>query len=166
MEAASTDTSFFCVALVCISYSLSPSLSVSPRYPLEGLEYKPHLKRAASNYSVMEVFANGGASLVAWRLETGRTHQIRVHAKHLGNPLVGDYIYGGTAARLARSMEGGKLSPSAAKAVAGRAAKTMDRPALHAATLGFDHPKSGERMRFCSNPPQDFERCVTQLRKL
>mmetsp|Transcript_24758 Transcript_24758/g.53282 ORF Transcript_24758/g.53282 Transcript_24758/m.53282 type:complete len:455 (-) Transcript_24758:15-1379(-) len=135
-------------------------------YPLEGLEHKPHLKRAASNYSVMEVFANGGASLVAWRLDTGRTHQIRVHAKHLGNPLVGDVVYGGTAPRLARSMESGRVSPSSAKAIAAKVAKTIDRPALHAATLGFDHPKSGERMRFSSNPPLDFEECIAQLRKL
>ena len=64
-------------------------------YPVEGVENKPHLKRAASKYAVMEVFKNGTASLVSWRLQTGRTHQIRVHAKHLGAPLLGDSTYGG-----------------------------------------------------------------------
>ncbi len=55
-------------------------------------------RRAASNYVVEEVLADGGAALVRWKLDTGRTHQIRVHAKHMGHPLLGDDTYGGTAA--------------------------------------------------------------------
>ena len=51
-------------------------------------------RHAASNYEVMEDLAGGAAVLVQWRLETGRTHQIRVHAKHLGHPLLGDETYG------------------------------------------------------------------------
>ena len=138
-------------------------------YPVEGVENKPHLKKAASNYFVKEVFVNGGASLVAWRLETGRTHQIRVHAKHLGSPLIGDDIYGGTPSTLARWVETCASSSQAsakakAKLCAEGVAKAMQRPALHAATLGFEHPETGEKMRFQRDPPSDFLRTVELLR--
>ena len=92
-----------------------------------------------------EVLAGGLASLVSWRLETGRTHQIRVHAKFLGAPLFGDPTYGGKL----------ELAPRGT---------SMDRPALHAATLGFDHPRTGERLTFRREPPQDFEQALRDLR--
>lgn len=106
-------------------------------YPVTGIENKPHLKMAASTFAVQRRFDEH--SLVSWRLETGRTHQIRVHAKYLGHPLVGDETYGGQ-----RSAEVG-------------------RPALHAATLGLDHPRTGERLRFETEPPEDFARLVATL---
>ncbi|WZN58960.1 RNA pseudouridine synthase [Chloropicon roscoffensis] len=114
-------------------------------FPAAGAENKPHLKRAASRFAVREVLAGGLASLVSWRLETGRTHQIRVHAKFLGAPLFGDPTYGGKL----------ELAPRGT---------SMDRPALHAATLGFDHPRTGERLTFRREPPQDFEQALRDLR--
>jgi 23S rRNA pseudouridine1911/1915/1917 synthase len=87
------------------------------------------------------------ASLVACRLGTGRTHQIRVHAAHIGHPLIGDPVYGRR-----RS-----LSPTLPEAL--RAALAgFGRQALHAARLGFRHPVSGAMMRFSSDPPEDFTR--------
>ena len=71
-------------------------------------------------------------SLLACRLHTGRTHQIRVHAAWLGHPLVGDLLYGG------RSLWG------------------MNRQALHATRLELKHPVTGEALVFRSEPPQDF----------
>jgi tRNA pseudouridine synthase 2 len=147
-------------------------------YPVEGVENKPHLKRAASNYHVKEVFMNGGASLVAWRLETGRTHQIRVHAKHLGSPLIGDDIYGGTPSPLTRTCVEHSSSTNTssssslkadntkrrAKVCSEAVAKAMHRPALHAATLGFEHPETGEKMRFQIDPPEDFNQALQVLR--
>ena len=61
---------------------------------------------AASNYEVIATLANGNASLVEWRLETGRTHQIRVHARHIGHPILGDDTYGGGVRRESRSSRG------------------------------------------------------------
>ena len=98
---------------------------------------------------VREILAEGLASLVSWRLETGRTHQIRVHAKHLGTPLLGDGTYGGDRALRAR---GGKVVAA------------MARPALHARTLGFDHPRTGDRLSFEREPPEDFLAALHSLR--
>lgn len=80
-----------------------------------------------------------GATLVACTLETGRTHQIRVHLSEAGHPLLGDPVYG---KRAPRELE-------AAEAALGRLA-------LHARVLGFVHPQSGERMVFRREPPEDF----------
>ncbi len=93
------------------------------------------------------------ASLVACRLETGRTHQIRVHLAHIGHPLLGDPVYGAgfrTKANL--------LGEPAREALA-----AFGRQALHAAVLGFDHPATGEPMRFESAPPADFEGLMKAL---
>ncbi|MFY9657994.1 MAG: pseudouridine synthase, partial [Methylocystis sp.] len=89
----------------------------------------------------------GVASLLACRLETGRTHQIRVHMAHIGHPLIGDLTYGaGFKTKVAR------LSPPARAAV-----ERLGRQALHAATLGFTHPVTGEDLSFESELPQDLE---------
>ncbi len=71
-------------------------------------------RHAASKYEVLETMAGGAAALVRWRLETGRTHQIRVHAKHLGHPLLGDETYG--SASTALSMIGKTSGPRCAQA--------------------------------------------------
>ncbi len=96
------------------------------------------------------------ATLVACRLETGRTHQIRVHMAHIGCPLIGDPVY----ATGFRTKE--KLLPEAARlAITG-----LGRQALHAAALGFPHPVTGEEMEFESPTPADFDKVRTELTRL
>jgi 23S rRNA pseudouridine1911/1915/1917 synthase len=92
---------------------------------------------------------------VECRLETGRTHQIRVHMAKLGHPLIGDPVYGKpTAARR------GRLSPEAR-----HAAEAFPRQALHAALLGFDHPRTGAHLRWESESPEDFQRLEAVLER-
>ncbi|MGD1868654.1 MAG: RluA family pseudouridine synthase [Neomegalonema sp.] len=94
------------------------------------------------------------AALVTCRLETGRTHQIRVHMKHIGHPLIGDPVYG-------------RNRPSLSPEISQETRDTLlefPRQALHAATLGFVHPVTGERLEFSSRPPNDFAICLDVLR--
>ncbi len=99
-------------------------------------------REAITHYMVEEDF--GLVSLVRCRLETGRTHQIRVHMAHIGHPLLGDATYGsGFKSSLV------KLSPELQDLV-----KTLNRQALHATVLGFEHPKSGKKLRFESKLPK------------
>ncbi len=92
--------------------------------------------------------------LVECRLETGRTHQIRVHMAHVGHGLVGDPVYGG-----ARKLPKGAVSDAALAALAG-----FRRQALHAAILGFAHPVTGAALRFEAAPPADFAGLLAALR--
>ena len=95
----------------------------------------------------------GVASLIRCQLETGRTHQIRVHMAHIGHPLIGDATYGaGFKTKVT------KLSEDARAAVA-----ALGRQALHAATLGFEHPITGEEMMFESELPEDLTALMTAL---
>ncbi len=93
------------------------------------------------------------ASLVRCRLETGRTHQIRAHMAHLGNPLIGDPVYG----RARPIPEGAPESLRAA--IAG-----LGGQALHAGRLGFPHPETGAMLTFCAPPPPAFGALLTALR--
>mmetsp|Transcript_670 Transcript_670/g.1947 ORF Transcript_670/g.1947 Transcript_670/m.1947 type:complete len:477 (+) Transcript_670:107-1537(+) len=118
---------------------------------------------ARSRWEVLEPLAQGGAALVKWNLETGRTHQIRVHAKHVGHPLFGDVTYGG---------HGGHAQTKLAKNHVARREKAqqllvgLGRPALHAKSLGFEHPITGQRMQFDSQLPDDLEVVLHGLRHL
>lgn len=94
----------------------------------------------------------GPASLIECRLETGRTHQIRVHMSHLGHALVGDPVYG-------RGGMGGGGRGAAGRGASGarEALRAFPRQALHAAVLGFRHPVSGRNLRFEAPFPADLE---------
>jgi 23S rRNA pseudouridine1911/1915/1917 synthase len=95
------------------------------------------------------------AALVACRLETGRTHQIRVHMAHIGHPLLGDPVYGtGFRTKAARL-------PAQARALLA----ALDRQALHAALLGFAHPVTGETLLFETALPPDLEALAQALRR-
>ena len=109
-------------------------------------------RHAVTHWRVVE--ALGPASLLACRLETGRTHQIRVHLASVGRPLLGDSVYGaGFKTKQTRLADGAKA-----------ALARLGRQALHAAVLGFEHPVSGERLRFESEPPEDFSCLIKALR--
>ncbi len=96
------------------------------------------------------------ASLIECRLETGRTHQIRVHMSHIGHPLLGDQLYGSGFATKASRL------PEAAR----QALTDLGRQALHAAVLGFAHPTTGEELLFESEPPADFANLQSALASL
>lgn len=99
-------------------------------------------KRAVTHYEVLEQY-DKGVSLVKCTLETGRTHQIRVHMASIGHPLVGDLVYGYKRQKF--NIEG---------------------QALHAKTLGFIHPKTKEYMEFTSDLPSYFKELLEKLRKI
>jgi 23S rRNA pseudouridine1911/1915/1917 synthase len=104
---------------------------------------------------VLETFGTPvAAALLECRLETGRTHQIRVHMAHAGHGLLGDPLYGGR-----RKLPAKSLPEGAVEAVDG-----FSRQALHAATLGFEHPVTGEWMRFEAPLPEDMEALLAALR--
>ena len=96
----------------------------------------------------------GPASLIACQLETGRTHQIRVHLASIGHPLLGDSVYGSGFKTKTTLLGDGARSALAA----------LGRQALHASVLGFEHPATGEALRFESPPPKDFARLLKALR--
>ena len=114
---------------------------------------------------MLRPLAAGAAALVQWRLETGRTHQIRVHSRHIGHPLLGDDTYGGGPAAAAAALAAGGRAPQRAEraAAAHRLAAGLARPALHAKTLGFVHPASGQRLLFDSELPPDLTAVVEAL---
>jgi 23S rRNA pseudouridine1911/1915/1917 synthase len=125
-------------------------------------------KHAITHYTVLRLFAAGRpfpelapdwtkvpygewrgaatASLIECRLETGRTHQVRVHLAHLGHPLIGDQVYGRT-----RTVAGLDIA--------------MPRQALHAAVLGFQHPKTHKQMRFETPVPEDYQALLSALER-
>jgi len=118
-------------------------------------------KSARTRYRVIETYGDPArpfASLIECRLETGRTHQIRVHLTHLGHPLIGDPSYG-----RARTTPRPKTD---AEAAAFAAAADFPRQALHAWLLGFHHPILNRDMRFESPWPADFSALVNALRAL
>lgn len=110
-------------------------------------------RHAVTRARVMEDFS-GGASLVECWLETGRTHQIRVHMTYAGHGLLGDGTYGGTR----------RLAPKVFGPEAAELANTFPRQALHAATLGFEHPVTGENLSFTSPLPADLTALIVALR--
>jgi len=121
-----------------------------------------HGKHAVTNYRVLETFGQipnepagtPAASEIECRLETGRTHQIRVHLASIGHPVLGDATYGKLRTwRRIFTPEGEEL-------------KEFSRQALHAAILGFVHPITGEQLRFETDPPKDMQRLRKFLERL
>ena len=112
-------------------------------------------KHAITHYKVLERF--GYMTLVECRLETGRTHQIRVHMKHIGHTLFQDHEYGGDAI-----LKGS--TQSRYQQFMKNCFKVISRQALHAKTLGFVHPETGEDMFFDSSLPQDMQLIIEKLR--
>lgn len=115
----------------------------------------PDAKRAATRYEVVEHFRD--LSLVHFKLLTGRTHQIRVHAAHAGFPIFGDPTYGGRGIRMVGSSNHEKQRYVLLL-------KDLPRQALHAATLAFEHPVTGESVSFEAPPPPDMARLIEVLR--
>ncbi|MCE6074177.1 RluA family pseudouridine synthase [Agrobacterium vitis] len=118
-------------------------------------------REAITHYQVMERYgekpdATCLASLVECRLETGRTHQIRVHMAHIGHPLIGDPEYG------AAFKTKANLLPEAAKAIV----TNFHRQALHAYLLAFEHPTTGDVMHFEAPIPDDMETIIEALRDI
>ena len=111
-------------------------------------------KWAVTRARVKEYFRGAHASLIECWLETGRTHQIRVHLAHFGHPLWGDYVYGRR--RPTEKAEQGCESWTALGDFA--------RQALHAGTLGFDHPVTLEKMEFVAELPDDMKDLIDSLR--
>lgn len=103
-------------------------------------------KHAITHYRTIEPLRN--ATLVECRLETGRTHQVRVHMAHIGHPLVGDPVYGRAKKPLSDILK----------------ARNFTRQALHAAHLGFIHPVTGNSIALDSELPQDMRELIDELR--
>lgn len=120
-------------------------------------EEAEHGKLAITHYEVMESFVF--CSLVRFNLETGRTHQIRAHAASIGHPLLSDAAYGGDKIRYMSSIANFKT-------FAANLMKLCPRQALHAFSLGFDHPKANERIYFEQDFPEDMREVLYRLREV
>ena len=112
-------------------------------------------KPAVTHYKVLERL--GYVTLVSCKLETGRTHQIRVHMKHIGHTLFNDERYGGD-----KILKGTTFSKY--KQFVDNCFKVLPRQALHAKTLGFEHPETGKWMSFDTEIPEDMQQCVEKWR--
>ena len=108
-------------------------------------------KRAVTHYKVLQRF--GYVTLIECRLETGRTHQIRAHFKYIGHPLFNDVRYGGD-----QILKGTTFTKY--KQFVQNSFKLLPRQALHAKSLGFTHPSSGEKMHFDSDLPSDMKQAL------
>ena len=124
-------------------------------YKVWSLEDCPQAKEAVTHWRVLERFPY--VTLVECVLETGRTHQIRVHMKHIGHPLFCDEKYGGK--EILKGLRTQKYKQYIENCFA-----LCPRQVLHARTLGFTHPRTGERMHFDSQWPQDMTMLINKWR--
>ena len=121
----------------------------------EGDDAEEKGKAAVTHYKVIERL--GYVTLVSCKLQTGRTHQIRVHMKYIGHTLFNDERYGGE-----RILKGTTFSKY--KQFVDNCFKILPRQALHAKTLGFEHPVTGEQLSFDSPVPEDMQQCIEKWR--
>jgi 23S rRNA pseudouridine1911/1915/1917 synthase len=118
-------------------------------------------REAITHYEVIESFARPGnagndeVSLVECRLETGRTHQVRVHMAHIGHPIIGDDLYGSGFRSRTRVLRDSLQT----------AILCLERQALHAVFLAFEHPDTGKKMQFSADLPADMKRILEELRR-
>ncbi|MCT4629416.1 RluA family pseudouridine synthase [Winogradskyella sp.] len=112
-------------------------------------------KPAVTHYKVLERL--GYVTLVSCKLETGRTHQIRVHMKHIGHTLFNDERYGGE-----KILKGTTFTKY--KQFVENCFKVLPRQALHAKTLGFEHPTTGKWLSFSTDIPEDIQLCIEKWR--
>ena len=133
----------------CINASMGRSLAEPSRMAVTGI----NSKEAVTHFETLERF--GVACLVRLRLETGRTHQIRVHLRFAGHPILGDPVYGET------RYQSWAIPPETKLTL-----QRLNGQALHAELLGFEHPKSHSRMTFTAPPPEDFNNALHVLREL
>ncbi len=115
-------------------------------------------RHAVTHYRRLETYAakngRGQVSLIECTLETGRTHQIRVHMAHIGHPVLGDKLYGtGMKSRAVHLSDPQKAALDA-----------LDRQVLHAAALGFEHPRTGEKHYYEASFPKDLERLLEAMK--
>ena len=129
--------------------------SLSDRLQMAVFEDGSEGKHAVTHYKVIERFSY--VTLVQCKLETGRTHQIRAHFKHIGHTLFNDERYGGDAV-----LKGTTFTKY--KQFVENCFKVLPRQALHAKTLGFEHPTTKEFLRFNSEIPQDIVDCLEKWR--
>lgn len=113
-------------------------------------------RHAITHYKVLEVFKDTFASLVECKLETGRTHQIRVHFQHIKHHLMGDSTYGTK----------NKPMPQGTPEDIKKFLRNFPRQALHSQYISFEHPKTGEIMEFTADYPADFQELLSKIRGL
>lgn len=135
--------------------TIDGNIGRNPKNRLQNIVYEDDLEEegrpAVTHYEVLDRF--GYVTLVSCKLETGRTHQIRVHMKYIGHTLFNDERYGGE--KILKGTTFNKYKQFVENCFA-----ILPRQALHAKTIGFDHPATGEYMEFTSELPKDMAACL------
>jgi 23S rRNA pseudouridine1911/1915/1917 synthase len=140
--------------------SITGNIGRSPRNRQKMAVVKAGGKTATTHYTLQEKFLSGGASLIECKLETGRTHQIRVHMAHVGHPLIGDPVYGQSTTTRLKPTTTCKIDAQTKEALL-----QFKRQALHAFVMGFIHPRTQRRMEFHAPLPPDLQELIAALRK-
>ncbi|MAN29356.1 MULTISPECIES: RluA family pseudouridine synthase [Mesonia] len=139
--------------------TIEGNIGRNPKNRLQNMVYEgdeaENGKPAVTHFKVLERF--GYVTLVSCKLETGRTHQIRVHMKYIGHTLFNDERYGGE-----RILKGTSFTKY--KQFVDNCFKVLPRQALHAKTLGFEHPTTKKWMSFNSDIPEDMQQCIEKWR--
>lgn len=139
--------------------TIEGNIGRNPKNRLQNIVYEgdeaENGKPAVTHFKVLERF--GYVTLVSCKLETGRTHQIRVHMKYIGHTLFNDERYGGD-----KILKGTSFTKY--KQFVDNCFKVLPRQALHAKTLGFEHPTTKKWMSFNSDIPEDMQQCIEKWR--